>query len=103
VQPWLTLDELSAAVVLYHTLSWLVYFEDRVRVLRRSSAPEAVRLRRRVLAFHVAPLAVSAMLYLWLPAVHFYLAAPAFYFFWSALHALHTAGIRGLEPRAALA
>ena len=31
VQAWLTLDELSAAFVLYHTLSWLLYFEDRVR------------------------------------------------------------------------
>ena len=101
VQPWLMLDELSAAVVLYHTLSWLLYFEDRVRVLRRSSTLEAVRLRRRVLAFHAVPLAVNAMLYLWLPPVHFYLAAPAFYFFWSAIHALHTAGVRGLEPRPA--
>jgi len=101
VQPWLTLDELSAAFVLYHTLSWLLYFEDRVRALRRTSAPEALRLRRRVLAFHVAPLAVNAALYVWVPAVQFYVAAPAFYFFWSALHALHTAVARGLEPRAA--
>ena len=101
VQPWLTLDELSSAVVLYHTLSWLFYFEDRVRALRRSSAPEAARLQRRVLAFHAAPLALNAMLYLWLPAGPFYLAAPAFYFFWSAIHALHTAGVRGLEPRVA--
>lgn len=103
VQAWFTLDELSAAFVLYHTLSWLFYFEDRVRAQRRTSAPEAVRLRRRVLSFHVVPLAVSALLYLWAPAVHFFFGTPAIYFFWSALHSLHTAVVRGLEPRAAAA
>jgi hypothetical protein len=101
VQAWLTLDELSAAFVLYHTLSWLFYFEDRVRAQRRTSAHEAVRLRRRVLSFHVVPLAVSALLFLWAPAVHFFFGAPPIYFFWSALHSLHTAVVRGLEPRAA--
>jgi hypothetical protein len=102
-QTWLTLDELSSAIVLYHTLSWLIYFEDRVSTLRRTSAPEAERLRRRVLSFHAVPLAVSAALYVWVPAFHFYFAAPAFYFFWSALHSLHTAAVRGLEPRAVAA
>ena len=98
VQAWLTLDELSSAFVLYHTLSWLFYFEDRVRAQRRTSEPEAVRLRRRVLAFHAVPLAISALLYLWAPAVSLHFAAPAIYFFWSALHSLHTAWVRGLAP-----
>jgi len=101
VQPWLTLDELTAAFLLYHTLSWLLFFEDRVRALQRSSGAQAARLRRRVLAFHAIPLVVNAALYYWLPAVHFYVAAPAFYLFWSSLHTLHTAMVRGLEPRAA--
>jgi hypothetical protein len=103
VQAWLTLDELSGAFVLYHTLSWLFYFEDRVRVQRRTAAREAVRLRRRVLSFHVVPVALSALLYLWAPGVHLFLGTPAIYFFWSALHSLHTAVVRGLEPRAAAA
>ena len=101
VQAWLTLDELTAAFLLYHTLSWLLYFEARVRALQRTAASEAARLRRRVLAFHLVPFMLNAGLYLWLPTVHFYFAAPAFYLFWSALHSLHTAALRGLEPRAA--
>jgi len=101
VQAWLTLDELTAAFLLYHTLSWLLFFEARVRALRRTAASKAARLRRRVLAFHLVPLVLNAALYLWVPAAHFYLAAPAFYLFWSALHSLHTATLRGLEPRAA--
>jgi hypothetical protein len=103
VQAWLALDELSSAFVLYHTLSWLFYFEDRVRVRRRTSAPEARRLRRRVLSFHAAPLAVSALLYLCAPNVHLFFGTPAVYFFWSALHSLHTSVVRGVEPRAVAA
>ena len=101
VQPWFTLDELTASFLLYHTVSWLLFFEDRVRALRRSSRARAARLHRRVLAFHAVPLALNAAAYHWLPASHFYLAAPAFYLFWSALHAIHTAWARGLEPRPA--
>lgn len=100
-QPWLSLDELSAGFVLYHTVSWLLFFEDRARALRQRSAAEAIRLRRRVLAFHLVPLLVNAALHLWLPSATVYLAAPAFYFFWSAWHAVHTACLRGLRPRPA--
>jgi hypothetical protein len=100
-QARLTLDEVTAAFILYHTVSWWLYFEDRVRRLRRTSAAEAVRLRRRVLAFHLVPFAINAALYLGLPSFHFYLAAPAYYLFWSALHVLHTAASRGLAPRPA--
>jgi hypothetical protein len=103
LQPWLTLDDLSAAFVLYHTLSWLLYLEDRARTLARSCATEAVRLRRRVLAFHAAPLALAAALQVWLPGAQVYLAAPGLYVFWSALHTVHTAVARGLDPRAAAA
>jgi len=100
-QTWLSLDELAAGVLLYHAVSWLLFFEDRARALRPRAAIEAGRLRRRVLALHAAPLALNAALYLWLPAVHFYVAAPSLYLFWSVLHALHTAAVRGLEPRMA--
>lgn len=101
VQDWLTLDELSAGFLLYHTLSWLLFFVDRVRTLRKRSAAEAIRLRRRVVAFHLVPLLLNAALYLWLPSATSYLAAPALYFFWSALHVVHTAWLRGLGPRPA--
>ena len=98
-QPWLTLDEITAGFLLYHTISWLIFFEDRVRGLRRSSGAQAARLRRRVLAFHLIPCAVNAALYLWLPGIHSFAAVPAFYLFWSSVHAVHTAWARGLaEP-----
>jgi hypothetical protein len=99
-QPWLTLDEITAAFLLYHTISWLIFFEDRVRALRRRSDVQAARLRRQVLAFHLVPCAVNAALYLWLPAVHSFAALPAFYLFWSAVHAVDTAWVRGLAARA---
>jgi hypothetical protein len=103
VQRWFTLDELTAGVLLYHTISWLIFFEARVRALRRISRAQAARLRRRVLAFHLVPCAVNAALYQWLPGLHFYLSAPVFYLFWSALHTIHTVWGRGLEPPAAAA
>jgi hypothetical protein len=99
-QGWLTLDELTAGFLLYHTLSWWLFFEDRVRSLRTSAPAQAARLRRRVLAFHAVPLGINAVLYLGLPALHVYVAAPAFYLFWSSAHTLHTAWVRGLAPRA---
>jgi hypothetical protein len=99
IQSWLTLDELTAAFLLYHTVSWLLFFEARVRALRRTAASEAARLRRRVLAFHLIPCAANAALYLWLPSVHSFAAVPAFYLFWSSVHAVHTALVRGLAPQ----
>ncbi len=100
-QTWLTLDELASGVLLYHAVSWLLFFEDRARALRPRAAIEAARLRWHVFTLHAAPLALNAALYLWLPAVHFYVAAPSLYLFWSVFHALHTAAVRGLEPRMA--
>jgi hypothetical protein len=101
VQPWFTLDELSAAFLLYHTASWLLFFEDRARALRQRSAAEAAGLRRRVLAFHLVPLLLNAALYFWLPWAYLYVAAPALYFLWSSLHAIHTGWVRRLGPRPA--
>lgn len=99
VQSWFSLDELATGVLLYHAVSWLLFFEDRARALASRSAGEPARLRRRVFALHGVPLALNAALYLWLPTIHFYVAAPSLYLFWSALHAIQTATARGLEPR----
>jgi hypothetical protein len=101
VRAWLSLDELTAAFLLYHTISWLLFFEDRARSLQQQSASEAVRLRRRVLAFHLLPVPFNAALYLSLPVAYGYVAAPALYLLASALHAIHTAWVRGLEARPA--
>lgn len=101
--PWLSLDELASAVLLYHAASWLLFFEDRARALQPRAPIDAARLRRRVCALHAAPLALNAALYFGLPAIHGYVAAPALYLFWSVLHAIHTAAVRGLAPRMAAA
>ena len=101
MQPWLTLDELSAAFLLYHTVSWLLFFEDRARALASGRPP-----RPRVCAVACSRssgfrLLLNAALYSGCLRSHVYVAAPALYFFWSALHAIHTAWVRGLEPRPA--
>lgn len=99
-QSWVSLDELAAGVILYHTVSWWLFLEDRARALAARSPRDAARLRRRVLLLHTAPLACNAAFYFWLPAAHFYVAAPALYLFWSTLHVVHTAARRGFAWRA---
>lgn len=90
-----SLDELATAVLMYHALSWILFFESRARALPRRPAR---RLRARLGWLHAIPLALNALLYCLLPALHVYAASPALYLFWSLLHALHTARRRGLEP-----
>jgi hypothetical protein len=97
LQTAFTIDELATAVLLYHAVSWILFFEERGRAL---PAGAARRLRRRLFWLHAIPLALNAALYLWVPALHFYVAAPTLYLFWSVLHAVQTAFVRGLEPRA---
>lgn len=101
--PIVPLDELVAAVLIYHAVSWLIFFEDRARALAASGVFDGARLRRSVLALHAGPLVLNAALYWWLPALYVWVASPLLYLFWSALHALHTAALRGFEPRQAAA
>jgi hypothetical protein len=97
LQTAFTIDELATAVLLYHAASWILFFEDRARALPEVAAR---RLRRRLFWLHAIPLALNAVLSLWVPAVHFYAAAPTLYLFGSVLHAFQSAFVRGLEPRA---
>jgi hypothetical protein len=96
VQHALSLEEIASAVLLYHAVAWVVFFERRARAMPRAPA---WRLRRRLLLLHALPLAASAACFLWLPGVHAWLASPALYLFASVLHAFHTAAARGLAPR----
>ena len=97
LQTAFTIDELATAVLLYHAVSWILFFEDRARALPEVAA---WHLRKRLFWLHAIPLALNAALYLWVPAIHSYVAAPTLYLFWSVLHAFQTAFVRGLEPRA---
>jgi len=96
-----TLDELATAVLLYHAVSWLRFFWDRSRLLARRDREAAARLRRRLIALHGLPLLLNALLYLFVPSLHSYVASPALYLFWSVLHAFQTAWVR--SRRATLA
>jgi hypothetical protein len=97
LQTAFTIDELATAVLLYHAVSWILFLEDRACTLPEAAARH---LRRRLFWLHAIPLALNAALYLWVPAIHFYAAAPTLYLFGSVLHAFQTAFVRGLEPRA---
>ncbi len=90
-----TLPELVTAVLMYHAVSFVLFFLERAR---RMPPAYARRLRRRLFWVHALPLVLNAFLYTALPAVHFYLAAPTLYLFFSVLHAVQTAALRGVEP-----
>jgi hypothetical protein len=97
VQTFFSFDEVAAAVLLYHAISWIVFFADRARAL---PAEAGRQLRIHLFALHAIPLALNVALHLGAPTIHAYVAQPALYLFWSALHAVQTAAVRGFEPRA---
>ncbi len=90
-----TLPELATAVLMYHAASFVLFSLERAR---RMPPTAARRLRWRLFQVHALPLAANAFLYCALPSLHSYLAAPTLYLFFSVLHALHTAALRGVEP-----
>lgn len=99
---WLGYADVFTAATLYHLVGWLVVLRDRAR----SSAPEiASRQRSRIWALHAAPMLVCAISFVtngaWAVAARDVLFAPAIYLFWSVLHVVQTAAVRGLERRPA--
>ncbi len=91
-----TVPDLVTAVLMYHAVSFVLFSLDRAKGMLRA---DARRLRRRLFWVHALPLAANAGLYFALPRVHFYLAAPTLYLFFSVLHAFQTAAVRGVEVR----
>jgi len=92
---WATIADLATAVLLYHAVSWILFFLDRARSL---PAGAARRLRARLWWLHATPLAVNAALYVGWSEAHLLVASPVLYLFWSVLHALQTGMVRGLAP-----
>lgn len=80
-------EEVFAAVLYYHVVSWVLH------------AARAGR-RYRVFALHALPLALSVAGALAWPAAHALATAPAPYLVLSVAHALHTVWERGLDPGA---
>lgn len=93
---WTTIPDLATAVLMYHAVSWILFFRDRARALPR---PASRALRQRLFWLHAAPLALNAALYAGFESAHLYVASPTLYLFWSVLHAFQTATVRGVEPR----
>jgi hypothetical protein len=90
-----SLDDVALAVILYHEMSWLLFFLDRALRLPGSMRRAA---RWRLFWWHALPLTIGALAYQWLPAFWGYAISLHLYLFWSAAHVLHTAWVRGLEP-----
>lgn len=84
----LTLGDLTAAILLYHALSFVVFGSGRAR---RCGGQRGAALRRALWVCHAAPLLLGALLHAAWPALHAVAAAPAVYLFWSVLHAVDTA------------
>lgn len=99
--PWLSFADMFGIWTLYHVYSWLILTGERLRALARSQ-PSAYRRRLRLLlGVHAAPLVLSALLVSGVLASEGLLAvlvfSPGAYLFWSVLHALQTAALRGVE------
>jgi hypothetical protein len=92
--PLVALEELAAALLLYHAITWILFVLECTRHLPTVAARAR---RRRLLWVHALPVALIAAAWHWLPDVHAVLASPALYLFWSGMHALQTARARGLE------
>ena len=97
----LTLHDLVAAGLLYHALSWLLYFIDRAHALRAKGQTRAARrLLLRLLMIHAGPLTLGVTM-AWGQAmfgpVYLLLSTPAAYLYWSLVHVFQTALVRGLE------
>jgi hypothetical protein len=100
----LAFSDVFAAATGWHLLSWLLFLWDRARACERDGQPQAAAaLRRGLLVWHAAPIAVCALLAASeaapLAPLRAAVFAPGLYLYGSMLHVLQTALLRGLEPR----
>lgn len=84
----LPIEDLTTAVLMYHTFSWIVFFADRGRC------------DAKFVGLHAVPFVVAAAGLL-LPPLTVWVTSPAFYVFWSVAHAFQTAAVRRPSPAAA--
>lgn len=97
---WFGFSEVFSAVTLYHLVSWLVFFGDR----ERRAPPGVPRAWPLLLGVHVVPAAACLAVFFHAgpdSPLAFWALSPAIYLFWSVLHVLQTAVVRGLEPQRA--
>ena len=97
------LDSLISFGLAYHVISWLLHARDQVRFLRAAAEHAAARrTARRVTAVHLVPCLLGLAAALWPgtgpSALYLAISSPAVFFFFSLLHVIHTAWLRGLAP-----
>lgn len=89
------LDDFIVFIVFYHSMSWIVFLLDRARVRDLRGSGDYAQLKRRLAWLHLAPLAPFIVLSVWFEPTYLYVAAPGLYLFFSIVHTVHTASIRG--------
>lgn len=95
---WFQFADLFSAITLYHLFGWLWALQRRAR----AEGPAArAHLRSRLVWVHAPPMLLCAAILLvdaaWAAAVRDLLFSPGIYLFWSVLHVLQTAAVRGFE------
>ena len=101
LSPWLSFADMFGIWTLYHVYSWLILTGERLGALARSQPSVYRRRLRLLLGVHAAPFALSALLVSGVLASEGLLVvlvfSPGAYLFWSVLHTLQTAALRGVE------
>lgn len=88
-----TAEELMAALLFHHIVSFLIFHVVRPAGIVVRSGSGA-----RLVLSHVLPIGLAFASYAWWPALFAFFAAPTFYLFCSFAHALDTSRARGLAP-----
>jgi len=95
-------SDVFTLVTLYHLVSWLVFWSDRLRIAEPTRRRQ---IHRSLAVVHLPPFALCALLAIAPhPATHLFREAvfsPAIYLFWSILHVVQTALVRGRSLRSA--
>jgi branched-subunit amino acid transport protein AzlD len=89
------LDDFIVFVVFYHAVSWIVFLLDRARARGVRESGGYARLKRQLASLHLGPLVPLIALSVWFEPIYLYVAAPGLYLFFSILHTIHTASMRG--------
>lgn len=99
---WPAFGDVFSAATLYHLVQWLVFFGDRSkRGAPGGEANPTAIVWRRIAWVHAPPVALCALV-LAVPfngsgPIAYAVFSPAIYLFWSVLHVVQTAIVRGIE------
>lgn len=96
---WVHFSDFFSSVTLFHLFGWLLVLARRARL---EGPTASARLRFRPLQVHAIPAAVCAITLasetVWMVNLRDLLFSPGIYLFWSVLHVVQTACVRGIGP-----